>query len=230
MKCLIIGLGIYGSNLAKDLTDAGHEVIGADVRPALVEAVKDYISTVYIADSTDEAALNALPILGVDIVIVAIGENFGASVKTVALLKKLGVERIYARAVDELHQSILEGLKVEQILTPEQRAAFDLTQEMALGDKTEVLRITADHYVMRFVVPEYFAGMKYSALDLESDYGLTMVAAARPSERRNLLGVSGSELILLDLRAEPSPRVESGDVITCFGHMAAYRKLASRLG
>ncbi|MDE7388514.1 MAG: NAD-binding protein, partial [Muribaculaceae bacterium] len=66
MKILIIGLGIYGSNLAKDLTDIGHEVIGSDVKPSLVEAVKDYISTAYIADATDEAALNALPILGVD--------------------------------------------------------------------------------------------------------------------------------------------------------------------
>lgn len=45
MRYLIIGLGIYGSNLARDLTDMGHEVIGADIRSANVEAVKDYIST-----------------------------------------------------------------------------------------------------------------------------------------------------------------------------------------
>ena len=48
MKYLIIGLGIYGGNLARDLTDMGHEVIGVDLRRANVEAVKDYISTVYV--------------------------------------------------------------------------------------------------------------------------------------------------------------------------------------
>ena len=118
MRYLIIGLGIYGSNLARDLTDMGHEVIGADIRSANVEAVKDYISTAYILDSTDEPSLAALPLKNVDLVIVAIGENFGASVKTVALLRKLGIRKIYARAIDELHQSILEGLKVKRILTP----------------------------------------------------------------------------------------------------------------
>ena len=75
MRYLIIGLGIYGSNLAIDLTDMGHEVIGADSNPSLVDAIKDYISTAYIVDATDEAALTALPLKNVDLIIVAIGER-----------------------------------------------------------------------------------------------------------------------------------------------------------
>ena len=103
MKYLIIGLGIYGSNLALDLAALGHEVIGADNKSANIEAIKDFITTVYQVDSTEESALSVLPLKNVDLVIVAIGENFGASVKTVALLKKLGVRHIYARAIDRLH-------------------------------------------------------------------------------------------------------------------------------
>ena len=79
MRYLIIGLGIYGSNLAVDLTNMGHEVIGADVNASLVEAIKDYISTAYIIDSTDEISLSVLPLKNVDLVIVAIGENFARS-------------------------------------------------------------------------------------------------------------------------------------------------------
>ena len=104
MRYLIIGLGIYGANLAIDLTNMGHEVIGADSNPSLVEGIKDLISTAYIIDATDESALAALPLKNVDLVIVAIGENFGASIRIVALLKKLGVEHIYARAIDKLHE------------------------------------------------------------------------------------------------------------------------------
>lgn len=62
MRYLIIGLGIYGTNLARDLTDLGNEVIGADVRSTNVEAIKDYISTAYTIDSTDPAALAVLPL------------------------------------------------------------------------------------------------------------------------------------------------------------------------
>lgn len=224
MKCLIIGLGIYGSNLAKDLTNVGHEVIGADIKPSLVEAVKDYVATVYVADSTDEAALNALPILGVDLVIVAIGENFGASVKTVALLKHLGVKKVFARAVDEIHQAILEGMKVDRILTPEQRAAFDLTQEMFLGDDTRVLKITPDEYVMTFPAPEKIQGEKYSGLNL-ADYGLTLVTATRKIDKKNIFGVSSPTVRKLDWCADTSLRVEEGDEITCFGPISAYKKI-----
>ncbi len=90
MKFLIIGLGIYGENLARDLTEMGHEVIGADNSQSSIESLKNYISTVYLIDSTEESQLAVLPLLNVDLVIVAIGENFGASIKTVALLKKPG--------------------------------------------------------------------------------------------------------------------------------------------
>lgn len=228
MKCLIIGLGIYGSNLAKDLTESGNEVIGADIRPALVEAVKDYISTVYVADATDEAALCALPISGVDLVIVAIGENFGASIKTVALLKKLGVKRIFARAVDEIHQSILEGLQVERIITPEQRAAFDLTQEMALGNTTRVLRITHDDSVIEFPVPDSMTGESYSSLEITREYGLSIIAATRMIQRRNLLGITSQTPKRLDL-TDTSLTVQKGDRITCFGAITDFRRLAKAI-
>ena len=91
MRYLIIGLGIYGANLARDLTDMGHEVIGADRLQGNIDAIKDYISTTYLIDSTEEAQLQVLPLKNIDLAIVAIGENFGASVKTVALLKHAGV-------------------------------------------------------------------------------------------------------------------------------------------
>ena len=103
MRFLIIGLGIYGENLARDLTDMGHQVIGADRSQSHVDALKDYISTVYLIDSTEQAQLEVLPLRNVDLVIVAIGENFGASIKTVALLRQAGVKHIYARAIDKLH-------------------------------------------------------------------------------------------------------------------------------
>ena len=73
MRYLVIGLGIYGSNLARDLTEMGHEVIGVDVKQNNIDEIKDYISTVYMIDSTEEAALSVLPLRNVDVVIVAIG-------------------------------------------------------------------------------------------------------------------------------------------------------------
>lgn len=225
MRYLIIGLGIYGSNLAIDLTNMGHEVIGADKNPTLVESIKDYISTAYIIDSTDEVSLSVLPLKNVDLVIVAIGENFGASIRTVAILKKIGVKHIYARAIDKLHESILEGFSIDRIITPEQRAASDLVNEMSLGNDTESLRLDDNHYIIKFRVPEFYVGMRYSSMDLYKDFSLQLITAMRKEESRNLLGIEHKRFAVLPDLDSPDLRIESGDMITCMGTPDDFRAL-----
>lgn len=228
MKYLVIGLGIYGSNLAIDLTGMGHEVVGADINESNVENVKDYISTAYIIDASDEQALSVLPLKSVDAVIVAIGENFGASVKTVALLKKTGVRHIFARAIDTLHQSILEGLSVERILTPEQRAASDLVRELELGSHVETLSINDDSYVMKFQAPEYFTGIKYTELDLAKRFNLLLVVATRGVKSSNILGMSREDYKTIDITS-PDETVRSGDILTCYGSGNDFRSMMKKI-
>jgi len=225
MRYLIIGLGIYGTNLAIDLTDMGHEVIAADKNAAKVEAIKDYVSTTYIVDSTEEASLEILPLKNVDLVIVAIGENFGASIKTVALLKKMNVKHIYARAIDDIHRAILEGMDIKRVLTPEQRAASDLVNEMAIGTHVDSLSVDGSSFVLRFELPEFFHGMLYSELTLRSGYGLKLIAACRRRREQNIIGMTQLTYRLLDIEADPALRVEPGDTVTCYGPGAGYRKL-----
>ncbi|MDE6458021.1 MAG: TrkA family potassium uptake protein [Muribaculum sp.] len=229
MRYLIIGLGIYGANLAIDLTAMGHEVIGADSNSTLVEALKDKISTAYIIDSTDKAALSVLPLKTVDLVIVAIGENFGASVKTVALLRKLGVKTIYARAVDEIHETILQGFKVDRILTPEQRAARELTRELELGCNVDSMRIDMDRYVIRFRVPDYYIGTPLNELDFEKDFNISLIAVSRPTPKRNFLGITSNELQKME-NPSPDTRLEEGDVITVIGTQHGFRDLFHHIG
>lgn len=217
MRYLIIGLGIYGENLARDLAGMGHEVIGVDIDRTHVDAVKDYISTVYIIDSTEESALSVLPLDNVDLAIVAIGENFGASIRTVALLKKAGVKHIYARAIDKLHESILESFDIDRIITPEQRAAADLTHEMELGSAIRTLEVDEDSVVASFAAPAFILGLKYSEIDFSGRYGLEFVAATRPAEKSNALGIKRMEPIVLDVSADRDMTVGEGDVITLFG-------------
>ncbi|MCM1337627.1 MAG: TrkA family potassium uptake protein [Candidatus Amulumruptor caecigallinarius] len=223
MRFLIIGLGIYGYNLATDLTAIGHEVIGADIKPSLVESIKDSISTAYIIDSTDEVALSVLPLNNVDIVIVAIGENFGASVKTVALLKKLKVPHIYARAMDELHHSILEGFRVDRILTPEQRAASDLVHELALGTHVESMQVDSQSYVLKFTVPPYFIGTKINSIDFRKAYSLRVISITRPREGVNALGIEHREYRALTPDEDTDFR--EGDILVCYGTRKAFTTL-----
>ena len=224
MKYLIIGLGIYGANLAVDLTRLGHEVIGADNRQSNIDAIKNYVSTVYVIDSTEESSLNVLPLNNVDLVIVAIGENFGASIKTVALLKKMGVKHIYARAIDKIHESILEGFNIDRIITPEQRAAADLTHEMELGTDVTTIKIDSQNYILKFKAPSFLIGTPYRDLSLEATFGLRLIAVTRLADKRNVIGVTHPEPALIDISG-PDIKIEDGDELTVFGSKKSYRDL-----
>lgn len=228
MRILIIGLGIYGSNLALDLTAMGHEVIGADNRQVNIDTIKDFVSTVYLVDSTEESALNVLPLKNVDLVVVAIGENFGASVKTVALLKKNGVKNIYARAIDKLHESILEGFEIKRILTPEQRAAADLTHEMQLGTQVDSLKIDDDNFILKFKAPESFVGEKLNQLGLESS-GLKLIAITRPVEKTNALGLSRPRQTAIDISADDIV-IQPDDILTIIGSQKAFKSFYRKFG
>lgn len=76
MKYIIIGLGNYGHVLAEELSALGHEIIGADISESRVDSIKDKVATAFVIDATDEQSLSVLPLNSVDIVVVAIGENF----------------------------------------------------------------------------------------------------------------------------------------------------------
>lgn len=226
MKIIIIGLGIYGSNLARDLTALGNEIIGVDNDTTAIERVKDYISTVYQLDTTDDTQVGVLPLKSADLVVVAIGENFGASVRTVAILKKMSVKHIYARAIDPLHKSILECFDIERILTPEQRAASDLTIEMMLGSAVETLSVDENRSVVKFTAPENFVGLEYTAIKPLSHRNITLIAATRPESDTNLIGVKVKKQKPLDI-GDPELKVEAGDVLTCLGNRKDFRNLIS---
>ena len=173
MKYIIIGLGNYGGVLAEELSVLGHEVIGVDTNEHRVDVLKDKIATSFIIDATDEQSLSVLPLKDVDVVIVAIGENFGASVRVVALLKKKGVKHIYARAVDDVHKTVLEAFNLDSILTPEKEAARSLVRLLDLHVNVESFQIDEEHYVMKFKLPSCFVGYKVSDLSLETEFNMS---------------------------------------------------------
>lgn len=130
MKCLIIGLGNFGSTLATDLTNKGHEVMGVDHVEQRVEDIKDNIAVAYIMDTTERVALKQLPLSEMDCAIVCIGQSMDNSLRTVAALKELGVEKVYARAIDATHQSILQAMQIKEIFIPEEYAARMFAQKL----------------------------------------------------------------------------------------------------
>lgn len=223
MKYIIIGLGNYGHVLAEELSALGHEVIGADMSVARVDGLKDKVATAFVIDATDEQALSVLPLNSVDVVIVAIGENFGASIRVVALLKQKKVEHIYARAIDAVHRSVLEAFDIERILTPEEDAARGLVQLLEFGSNIETFRVDSNYYIIKFTVPEKFVGYFVNELNLDEEFGLKLIAFKRAETLKNCLGISVLEHDVMN-ELPDNAKIEPDDQLVCYGRYRDYQK------
>lgn len=224
MKYIIIGLGNYGSVLARELTALGHEVIGADMSEGRVDAIKDKIATAFVIDATDEMSLSVLPLSNVEAVIVAIGENFGASIRVTAMLKQHAVGHIYARAIDDVHKSILQAFDLSKILTPEEDAAYTLVGQLNFGTRIDTFKVDDENMVAKFVVPDKFVGLSLSELNLEKVFHLKIIALTRSGMVANSLGLSVKEQTAL---SEPPTggKILAGDELVCYGKKKDLRTL-----
>lgn len=223
MKYIIIGLGNYGNALAVELTAMGHEVVGADMQESHIEKVKDIIATAIQVDATDEEAMGLLPLQEADVVIVAIGESFGASIKVVALLKKKKVRSIYARAIDDLHRSILEAFNLDKILTPEEDSAREVVQMIDFGKDVDTFRVGGKYYVMRFKVPEKMVGFEVNDLQLEERYNLKLICLKRGNRVENSLGISAIEHEELNVIPKDIV-IKEDDELVCYGRLEDFKQ------
>lgn len=119
-QCVVIGLGIYGMNVARKLSEEGMEVLAIDKDMKLVEKASNFATKAICMDITSIDGFEGVPIQDFDIGVVGIGENISVSIITCLALKEAGVNYVIAKAGDKLHKSILEKLDVDEIVLPEE--------------------------------------------------------------------------------------------------------------
>lgn len=148
MKYLVIGLGNLGRAIAENLTRIGNEVIGIDVNPHKIEAVKQTISGTICLDSTDKDALDTLPLSEMDAIFVTFGKDFGISIQTVALLKNLDVNKLIVRGISPIHEAVIRSIGVAEIITPEDDFAAIYASQALLGELfKQWYKVTDTHHL-----------------------------------------------------------------------------------
>jgi trk system potassium uptake protein TrkA len=226
MKVIVIGLGNFGAAISFKLAENGHEVISVDSNMHKVDYVKDKVTYAVCLDCTDLLAMKTLPIFESDAIIVAIGEDFGASVLVTALLKKLKVKRIISRAISPIHQTILDALGVDEIINPEQDSADRFVRRIDLNNIINFLNITEDYAIIEVLIPDNYADLSLSEADLRKRYGLNVMTIKREKESHNLLGIPTHKSEVLGVLM-PETKFKKGDVVFVFGKMADIKKWIS---
>lgn len=126
------------------------------------------------------------------------------------------MKHIYARAVDEVHKTVLEAFNLDSILTPEEEAARSLVQLLDLHVNVESFEIDEEHYVMKFKLPGSFVGYKVSDLSLEKEFNIKIIALVKGKQVFNSLGISIMEHVV-ENKFEEDYLLEEEDRLVCYG-------------
>lgn len=172
---VVIGLGRFGSAVAHQLQDLGHEVMGIERDEALVQAASGELTYVVQADATDAAALRQLGVPDVRHVVVAIGDGVQASILATATLADLHVPDIWAKALTEQHARILERVGAHHVVFPERDMGTRVAHRVT-GRMLEYVQIDESFALVETRVPRHLEGRTLLDSGIRNDHGVNVVA------------------------------------------------------
>lgn len=175
----IIGLGRFGSSVARTLNEMGQYVLAVDSDAEIVNELGSRIQGVVRADTTDPAALKALRIAEFDTVVVALGDHVEASVITCLNCMDLGVKTIVAKAQDDAHGRVLERLGVDRIVYPQRDMGARVAHNISAGGLIDFVRLSDNYGMAELETPEPMVGHSLGELDMRNRFGLNVMAIKR---------------------------------------------------
>ena len=173
---LVIGLGRFGSEVARKLSEQKGEVLAMDRRNDLVQQLSNHVTHAVVGDSQDKEVLRALGAGNFDCAVVAIGGDLSASVLTVMNLKELGVPYIVCKAHDETHRRVLEKLGADRVVIPEQENADRLAKSLSSTNVLDYIVLSNEYGIIEVPVPKVWVGKSLKELNVRAKLGINILA------------------------------------------------------
>ena len=200
---VVIGLGRFGSALARQLCQLGAEVLAMDIHADLVQQIAGDVTHAVVGDARDKEVLRALGVRDMECAVIAIGEDLAASVLTVMNLKELGVPYVVCKAHDETHRRVLEKLGVDRVVIPEHEHAQRLGRSLFSHNVLDYIELSPDYGILEVPAPKTWIGKTLKELSVRAKMGVNIIAV-ESGEKTNV---------------SPSAdyRIQSGDVMVVLG-------------
>lgn len=227
MKYIIVGLGNFGSTLAVRLTEMGHEVFGVDARFEIVEQLKNKISHVVALDTSKASAYGNLPIKDTDTVVVAIGEDVGASIITTALMKQHNARHIISRSINPVHLAVLESMGIDIIINPEQIAANMFAKQLEMKGVEESFELADNCSILEIRVPDRYLGKKVGDVDFENIFNIRLLAIKYYEQKKNFLGMR-TQKSTVNMHVPEEHIFTKRDILVMMGELQSFENMIGK--
>jgi len=221
----VIGLGRFGTAVARRLTEKGVEVTAMDANEESVEAIKDAVAVALVLDSTDERALESVGLAEMDVVIVCIGDNVEANLLTTMLLKKMGVRTIYSRSMDPLQARLLELAGVTRAIQLEDEMAVNIADSLVVTNIQKVVPLASGHAVAEVAAPAGFVGKTLQELAIPRRFNVNVAAIKRTVPAIDGNGKRTTKEVVNDV-PQAEDVIEEDDVLVVIGRDDSIEQLS----
>lgn len=179
---IVIGLGRFGSRVARQLYSLGCEVLAIDVRSELVQQIANDVTHAVVGDAQDKEVLKALGVRNLECAVVAIGDDLSASVLATMNLKELGVPYLVCKAHDETHRKVLEKLGADRVVIPEQENGDRLARSLSTPNVLDYIELSADYGIVEVPAPRSWWEKTLKDLNVRAKLGANIIAIRRDGQ------------------------------------------------
>jgi len=175
-RVVVVGLGIFGFNIARDLYEKGLEVVAIDKNKDVIQKIKDHSTKAILADGTDKEVMESIGIHEDDVVIISFGEDLAASTLITLHLKEMKVKHIIVKAPNEDHKRVLEKVGATEVIIPEKEMANKVARSLISPNVLDFIPLSEDYTIVELVPPPSFFGKTIGDLHLRSKYHIEVIA------------------------------------------------------
>ena len=176
---VVVGLGRFGSSVAKNLSENGHNVLAIDKEEERVQNIADLVTHAVEADATDEEALKTLGVRNFDVAVVSIGDNIHANILSTLILKELGVPYVVVKAQDNLHGKVLTKVGADRVVYPERDMGVRIAHNLISSNVLDYIEFAPDYSVVEIMATENMIGKSLQELEIRSKYNVNVMAIKR---------------------------------------------------
>ena len=204
---VVIGLGRFGKEVARQLHSLGCEVLAMDIKSELVQEIANDVTHAVVCDGQDKEVLKALGIREFDCAIIAIGDNLASSVLATMNMKELGVPYVVCKAHDDTHRRVLEKLGADRVVIPEQENAARLARSLSTPNVLDYIELSEDYGILEIPAPDSWQGSTLVELNVRAKLGVNIIAIRHEGQ--------------INVSPGANYQVAEGDVMVILGDTAA---------
>lgn len=171
----VLGLGIFGRAVARQLSQFDQDVIAVDMKENIVNEFGNIVTKAVLGDITDKNFLLAIGLDHCETVVVATGNNLESSVLAILNCKKIGIPIIIAKAKNKIYEEVLYGIGATDVISPERDSGQQVASNILKHHIENIIYLENHVSIINFKIPESWVGKNLAELSIRQKYELNII-------------------------------------------------------